>query len=116
MALSPFVTKRMKSRELISSSIEVMLVCRVETNVVSSVFVAVLILVEEMVTEVIETAIDSIEVDVVDSSTASVNIYNGWLGSSQIGRHFNTYCDPLDQCDLINRFSTGTTSAGSGQN
>ena len=65
----------MKSRELISSSMEVMLVCRVETNVVSSVFVAVLMLVEEMLMEVIETEIDSIEVDVVDSSTASVNIY-----------------------------------------
>lgn len=75
MALSPFVTNRMKSRELISSSMEVMLVCRVETNVVSSVFVAVLMLVEEMLMEVIETEIDSIEVDVVDSSTASVNIY-----------------------------------------
>ena len=75
MALSPFVTNRMKSRELISSSMEAMLVCRVETNVVSSVFVAVLMLVEEMLMEVIETEIDSIEVDVVDSSTASVNIY-----------------------------------------
>ena len=75
MALSPFVTNRMKSRELISSSMEVMLVFRVETNVVSSVFVAVLMLVEEMLMEVIETEIDSIEVDVVDSSTASVNIY-----------------------------------------
>ena len=75
MALSPFVTNRMKSRELISSSMEAMLVCRVETKVVSSVFVAVLMLVEEMLMEVIETEIDSIEVDVVDSSTASVNIY-----------------------------------------
>ena len=66
----------------------------------------------------IETAIDSIEVDVVDSSTASVNIYNGWVGSSQIGGHFNTYCDPLDERDLIDRFctSTTTTSARSGQN
>ena len=74
MALSPFVTKRMKSRELIFSSIEVMLVSRVETKVVSSVLVAVLMLVTERLMEVIETEIDSIEVDVVDSSTASVNI------------------------------------------
>ena len=53
---------------------ELMLICRVDTKVVSSVLVAVLMLVEERVTEVIETAIDSIEVDVVDSSTATVNI------------------------------------------
>ena len=64
----------MKSRELIFSSIEVMLVSRVETKVVSSVLVAVLMLVTERLMEVIETEIDSIEVDVVDSSTASVNI------------------------------------------
>lgn len=56
------------------SSMELMLICRVDTKVVSSVLVAVLMLVEERVTEVIETAIDSIEVDVVDSSTATVNI------------------------------------------
>ena len=56
------------------SSMELMLICRVETKEVSSVLVAVLMLVEERVTEVIETAIDSIEVDVVDSSTATVNI------------------------------------------
>ena len=74
MALSPFVINRMKSRELMFSSMELMLICRVETKVVSSVLVAVLMLVEERVTEVIETAIDSIEVDVVDSSTATVNI------------------------------------------
>ena len=74
MALSPFVTNRMKSRELIFSSMEVMLVSRVETKVVSSVLVAVLMLVTEMLMEVIETEIDSIEVDVVDSLTASVNI------------------------------------------
>ena len=74
MALSPFVTNKMKSRELIFSSMVVMLVLRVETKVVSSVFVAVLIEVEERLTEVIETAIDSIEVDVVDSATVSVNI------------------------------------------
>ena len=64
----------MKSRELMFSSMELMLICRVDTKVVSSVLVAVLMLVEERVTEVIETAIDSIEVDVVDSSTATVNI------------------------------------------
>ena len=64
----------MKSRELIFSSMEVMLVSRVETKVVSSVLVAVLMLVTEMLMEVIETEIDSIEADVVDSSTASVNI------------------------------------------
>ena len=64
----------MKSRELISSSMEVMLVSRVDTKVVSSVLVAVLMLVTERVTEVMETTSDSIEVDVVDSSTASVNI------------------------------------------
>ena len=64
----------MKSRELIFSSMVVTLVLRVETKVVSSVFVAVLIEVEERLTEVIETAIDSIEVDVVDSATVSVNI------------------------------------------
>ena len=74
MALSPFVTNKMKSRELIFSSMVVTLVLRVETKVVSSVFVAVLIEVEERLTEVIETAIDSIEVDVVDSATVSVNI------------------------------------------
>ena len=74
MALSPFVINRMKSRELMFSSMELMLICRVDTKVVSSVLVAVLMLVEERVTEVIETAIDSIEVDVVDSSTATVNI------------------------------------------
>ena len=74
MALSPFVTNRMKSRELIFSSMELMLVWRVETKVVSSVLVAVLMLVEERLTEVIETAIDSIDVDVVDSSTVTVNI------------------------------------------
>ena len=56
------------------SSMELMLICRVETKEVSSVLVAVLMLVEERVTEVIETAMDSIEVDVVDSSTATVNI------------------------------------------
>ena len=56
------------------SSMELMLICRVDTKVVSSVLVAVLMLVEERLTEVIETAIDSIEVDVVDSSTATVNI------------------------------------------
>ena len=64
----------MKSRELISSSMEVMLVSRVDTKVVSSVLVAVLMLVTERVTEVMETTSDSMEVDVVDSSTASVNI------------------------------------------
>lgn len=64
----------MKSRELIFSSMVVMLVLRVEIKVVSSVFVAVLIEVEERLTEVMETAIDSIEVDVVDSATVSVNI------------------------------------------
>ena len=74
MALSPFVTNRMKSRELIFSSMEVMLVSRLETKVVSSVLVAVLMLVTERLMEGIETEIDSIEVDVVDSSTASVNI------------------------------------------
>ena len=64
----------MKSSELISSSMEVMLVLRVDTKVVSSVFVAVLMLVTEMVIEVIEMASDSIEVDVVDTATASTNI------------------------------------------
>ena len=38
------------------------------------VLVAVLMLVTERLMEVIETEIDSIEVDVVDSLTASVNI------------------------------------------
>ena len=53
---------------------EAMLVLRVDTKVVSSVFVAVLMLVTEMVIEVIEMASDSIEVDVVDTATASTNI------------------------------------------
>ena len=53
---------------------EVMLVSRVDTKVVSSVLVAVLMLVTERVAEVMETTRDSIDVDVVDSSTASVNI------------------------------------------
>ena len=74
MALSPFVTNKMKSRELIFSSMVVMLVLRVDTKVVSSVFVAVLMLVTEMVIEVIEMASDWIEVDVVDTATASTNI------------------------------------------
>ena len=74
VALSPFVANRMKSRELIFSSMRVMLVSRLETRLVSSVLVAVLMLVEERLIEVIETTIDSIELDVVDSSTASVNI------------------------------------------
>ena len=64
----------MKSRELISSWMEVMLVSRVDTKVVISVLVAVLMLVTERVAEVMETTRDSIEVDVVDSCTASVNI------------------------------------------
>ena len=64
----------MKSSELISSSMEVMLVLRVDTKVVSSVFVAVLMLDTEMVIEVIEMASDWIEVDVVDTATASTNI------------------------------------------
>ena len=53
---------------------EAMLVLRVDTKVVSSVFVAVLMLVTEMVIEVIEMASDWIEVDVVDTATASTNI------------------------------------------
>ena len=60
---------------------EVMLVSRVDTKVVSSVLVAVLMLVTERVTEVMETTSDSIEVDVVDSSTASVNIYEVWVNA-----------------------------------
>ena len=64
----------MKSSELISSSMEAMLVLRVDTKVVSSVFVAVLMLDTEMVIEVIEMASDWIEVDVVDTATASTNI------------------------------------------
>ena len=59
---------------MISCSMEAMLVLRVDTKVVSSVFVAVLMLVTERVMEVMETTSDSIEVDVVDSSTASINI------------------------------------------
>ena len=59
---------------MISSSMEVMLVLRVDTKVVSSVFVAVLMLDTEMVIEVIEMATDWIEVDVVDTATASTNI------------------------------------------
>ena len=53
---------------------EAMLVLRVDTKVVSSVFVAVLILVTEMVIEVIKMASDLIEVDVVETATASTNI------------------------------------------
>ena len=120
MARCPFVTNRMKSRELISSSMEVMLVSRVDTKVVSSVLVAVLMLVTERVTEVMETTSDSIEVDVVDSSTASVNILEVWVNALSYWKlsTSNTYCDPLDESDLIDRFctSTTTTSARSGQN
>ena len=69
------VTKRMKSRELISSSMEVMLVSMVDNNEVSSVLVELLMLVTERVTEVIDTTSDSIEVEVNETVTASTNIW-----------------------------------------
>ena len=68
------VTKRMKSRELISSSMELMLVSMVDNNEVSSVLVELLMLVTERVTEVIDTTSDSIEVEVNETLTASTNI------------------------------------------
>ena len=68
------VTKRMKSRELISSSMEVMLVSMVDNKDVSSVLVELLMLVTERVTEVIDTTSDSIEVEVNETLTASTNI------------------------------------------
>ena len=68
------VTKRMKSRELISSSMEVMLVSMVDNKEVSSVLVELLMLVTERVTEVIDTTSDSIEVEVNETLTASTNI------------------------------------------
>ena len=68
------VTKRMKSRELISSSMEVMLVSMVDNKDVSSVLVELLMLVTERVTDVIDTTNDSIEVEVKETLTASTNI------------------------------------------
>ena len=68
------VTKRMKSKELISSSMELMLVSMVANKEVSSVLVELLMLVTERVTEVIDTTSDSIEVEVNDTVTASTNI------------------------------------------
>ena len=69
------VTKRMKSRELISSSMELMLVSMVANKEVSSVLVELLMLVTERVTEVIDTTSDSIEVEVNETATASTNIW-----------------------------------------
>ena len=69
------VTKRMKSRELISSSMELMLVSMVANKEVSSVLVELLMLVTERVTEVIDTTSDSIEVEVNETVTASTNIW-----------------------------------------
>ena len=68
------VTKRMKSRELISSSMDVMLVSMVDNKEVSSVLVELLMLVTERVTEVIDTTSDSIEVEVNETVRASTNI------------------------------------------
>ena len=68
------VTKRMKSKELISSSMELMLVSMVDNKEVSSVLVELLMLVTERVTEVIDTTSDSIEVEVNETLTASTNI------------------------------------------
>ena len=68
------VTKRMKSKELISSSMEVMLVSMVANKEVSSVLVELLMLVTERVTEVMDTTSDSIEVEVNETVTASTNI------------------------------------------
>ena len=68
------VTKRMKSKELISSSMELMLVSMVANKEVSSVLVELLMLVTERVTEVIDTTSDSIEVEVNETVTASTNI------------------------------------------
>ena len=69
------VTKRMKSRELISSSMELMLVSMVANKEVSSVLVELLMLVTERVTEVIDTTSDSIEVEVNETVTVSTNIW-----------------------------------------
>ena len=69
------VTKRMKSKELISSSMELMLVSMVANKEVSSVLVELLMLVTERVTEVIDTTSDSIEVEVNETVTASTNIW-----------------------------------------
>ena len=69
------VTKRMKSKELISSSMELMLVSMVANREVSSVLVELLMLVTERVTEVIDTTSDSIEVEVNETATASTNIW-----------------------------------------
>ena len=69
------VTKRMKSRELISSSMDVMLVSMVDNKEVSSVLVELLMLVTERVTEVIDTTSDSIEVEVKETATASTSIW-----------------------------------------
>ena len=68
------VTKRMKSKELISSSMELMLVSMVANKEVSSVLVELLMLVTERVTEVMDTTSDSIEVEVNETVTASTNI------------------------------------------
>ena len=70
------VTKRMKSKELISSSMELMLVSMVANKEVSSVLVELLMLVTERVTEVIDTTSDSIEVEVNETVTASTNIWS----------------------------------------
>ena len=75
MARAPIVTKRMKSKELISSSMELMLVFMVDNREVSSVLVELLMLVTERVTEVIDTTSDSIEVEVNETVTASTNIW-----------------------------------------
>ena len=69
------VTKRMKSRELISSSMELMLVSMVDNKEVSSVLVELLMLVTERVTEVIDTTSDSIEVEENETVTAFTNIW-----------------------------------------
>ena len=69
------VTKRMKSKELISSSMELMLVSMAANKEASSVLVELLMLVTERVTEVIDTTSDSIEVEVNETATASTNIW-----------------------------------------
>ena len=69
------VTKRMKSKELISSSMELMLVFMVDNKEASSVLVELLMLVTERVTEVMDTTSDSIEVEVNETLTTSTNIW-----------------------------------------
>ena len=110
------VTKRMKSRELISSSMELMLVSMVDNKEVSSVLVELLMLVTERVTEVIDTTSDSIEVEVNETVTASTNIWK--IKWHHRGTHLliKSHRDPFDEGDFIHRLSSGAGAARSRQN